>query len=231
MKCLIVDDEALAQDVIEAHIARTDFLEVAGKCNNALQAFAALNREPIDLMFLDIKMPEMTGLEFIRTLRNPPSIIITTAYHEHALEGFELNVVDYLLKPISYERFLKAVSKIKPPANAWNESAAATPDPFYVRSERKLVRINPLEILYIESLKNYLCIYTATQKVIVLSTMQHIEEQLSVYPFLYRIHKSFIVNKHVIAEIDNGLLRLTNGTEVPLGGLYKDAFLEAMKIL
>jgi DNA-binding LytR/AlgR family response regulator len=232
MKCLIVDDEALAREVIESHMAKVDFLQLAGKCSNALQAFAALNKEHIDLMFLDIKMPEMTGLEFIRTLKDPPKIIITTAYHEYALEGFELNVADYLLKPISFDRFLKAVNKIKTSVEKIVENKATQqPEPFYVRSERKLVKINPPEIIYIESLKNYLCIYTTTQKVTVLSTMQHLEEQLKAYPFLYRVHKSFFVNKHFINEIDNGLLRLNSGNEIPLGASYKDAFLDAMKIL
>jgi DNA-binding LytR/AlgR family response regulator len=233
MKCLIVDDEALARDVIETYIEKVDFLRLAGKCSNALQAFSALNKQEIDLMFLDIKMPEMTGLEFIRTLKAPPKIIITTAYHEYALDGFELDVVDYLLKPISFERFLKAVHKVKMPQEqlpAYN-NVMPPPEAFYVRSDRKLVKINPAEVIFIESLKNYLCIYTATQKVIVLSTMQYLEEQLRAYPFILRVHKSFLVNKNYISEIDNGILRMSSGNEIPLGGLYKDSFLEAMKIL
>jgi DNA-binding LytR/AlgR family response regulator len=233
MKCLIVDDEALARDVIETYIEKVDFLELIGKCNNALQAFSALNKQPIDLMFLDIKMPEMTGLEFIRTLKTPPKIIITTAFHEYALDGFELDVVDYLLKPIPFERFLRAVHKVKAPQEQLPGTTheMLQPESFYVRSDRKLVKINPTEIIFIESLKNYLSIYTGTQKVIVLSTMQYLEEKLKHYSFIHRVHKSFLVNKNFISEIDNGILRMSSGNEIPLGGLYKDSFLEAMKIL
>lgn len=233
MKCLIVDDEMLARDVIENYIERVDFLRLAGKCSNALQAFSELNKQHIDLMFLDIKMPEMTGLEFIRTLKAPPKIIITTAFHEYALDGFELDVVDYLLKPISFERFLKAVHKVKMPQDPLPAYAPEKlpHEAFYVRSDRKLIKINPTEIIFIESLKNYLCIHTGTQKVIVLSTMQYLEEQLKEYPSIFRVHKSFLVNKNFITEIDNGILKMSSGNEIPLGGLYKDAFLEAMKIL
>ena len=184
-------------------------------------------------MFLDIKMPEMTGLELLRTLKHPPKVIITTAFHEYALDGFELDVVDYLLKPVSFSRFLKAINKIKidkEPA-VEKKSDSTIPEAFYVRSDRKLVKINPSEIIYIESLKNYLCIYTATQKVIVHSTMVYLEEQLKAFTFIYRVHKSFLINKHFIKEIDNGILKMNSGSEIPLGGLYKDAFLEEMRIL
>lgn len=236
MNCLIVDDEVLAQDVIETYIDRVDFLTLTGKCNNAFQAFAALCKEPIDLMFLDIKMPEMTGLELIKTLKNPPKIIITTAFHEYALEGYELDITDYLLKPISFERFLKAVQKVE---SAYTTTAKELPtqvitagaDEFYVKSDRKLIRINPADIIYIEGLKNYLCIYTTFQKVVVLSTMVNIENELKRFPFIHRVHKSFLVNKHFIKEMDNSILHLTTGSEIPLGALYKDAFLNSMRIL
>lgn len=230
MRCLIVDDELLAREVIESYIHKVDFLELAGQSSSALQAFAMLNKEAIDLMFLDIQMPEMTGLEFLRTLKHPPKVIMTTAYHEYALDGFELEVVDYLLKPISFERFLKAVNKARPKEPATQPADLAV-EPFYVRSDRKLVKIDPREILFIESLKNYLCIYLPEQKVIVHSTMVYMEEQLRMAPFIHRVHKSFLVNKHFIREIDNGILKLSSGHEVPLGGLYKDAFLDMMRIL
>ncbi|RQO31487.1 DNA-binding response regulator [Taibaiella sp. KBW10] len=229
MKCLIVDDELLAQEVIESYIAKVDSLVLVGKCSSALQAFAALNKETVDLMFMDIKMPEMTGLEFLRTLKQTPKVIITTAFHEYALDGFELDVVDYLLKPIPFNRFLKAVNKVKPnvainPENRQENS-------FYVRSDRKLIKVNPEEIIFIEALKNYLCIYMPHQKVMVHSTMLYMEEQLANFPFIHRVHKSFLVNKHFIKEIDNGILKLSSGAEIPLGGLYKDAFLDMMRIL
>ena len=233
MKCLIVDDELLAREVIQSYIQQVDTLELAGSCSNAIQAFAALNREQVDLMFLDIKMPEMTGLEFLRTLKHPPRVILTTAYHEYALEGFELDVIDYLLKPISFKRFLKAVDKVKPeqlPAGDRRDEGAQA-DAFYVRSDRKLVKINPREIIYVEALKNYLCICTATQKIIIHSTLVYLEEQLRRFPFIHRVHKSFLVNKDFISEIDNSILKMSSGHEIPLGGLFRDPFLEAMRIL
>lgn len=233
MRCLIVDDEQLAREILERYIGKTDDLQLAGTCNNALQAFAALNRQEVDVMFLDIKMPEMNGLELIRTLNTRPKIIITTAFHEYALDGFELDVVDYLLKPISFDRFLKAVGKaralIETPGGAAVKELHS--DAFYVRSDRKLVKVKASEIIFIEALKNYLSIHTATQKIIVLSTMLHMEEQLKEFSFLHRIHKSFLVNKQFITEIDNGIVRMNTGSEIPLGGLYRDAFLNAMRIL
>lgn len=233
MKCLIVDDESLAREVIESYIARVDSLELAGQCSNAIQAFAALNKEQVDLMFLDIKMPEMTGLEFLRVLKHPPKVIITTAFHEYAIDGFELDVVDYLLKPVSFKRFLKAIDKVNPGTSATPapQVTVQPPEAFYVRSDRKLVKVNPAEIVYIEALKNYLCICTLNQKIIVHSTMVYLEEQLREFPFIHRVHKSFLVNKHFISEIDNGILKLSTGNEIPLGGLFRDAFLEAMRIL
>lgn len=233
MKCLIVDDEMLAREVIQSYIQQVDTLQLAGSCSNAIQAFAALNREPVDLMFLDIKMPEMTGLEFLRTLKHPPKVILTTAYHEYALEGFELDVVDYLLKPISFKRFLKAIDKVKPEqaASSAHRDDGGQADAFYVRSDRKLVKINPREIIYVEALKNYLCICTTSQKIIIHSTLVYLEEQLRRFPFIHRVHKSFLVNKDFINEIDNGILKMSSGHEIPLGGLFRDPFLEAMRIL
>jgi DNA-binding LytR/AlgR family response regulator len=235
MNCIIVDDELLAQEVIEYYVNKVDFLQLVGKYSNAIQVFAALNKEPkIDLIFLDIKMPEMTGLEFIKTIKNPPKIILTTAFHEYALEGFELDVVDYLLKPISLERFIKAIEKAKslhdsiiPTANLQEKHN----EPFYVKSDRKLVKVNPSEIIYIEGMKNYICINTTNQKIIVHNTMSSIEEELKSYPDILRIHKSFFVNKNYIKEIEGSLIKLSSGVEIPLGGIYKDDFMCAMRIV
>lgn len=235
MNCIIVDDELLAQEVIEFYVNKVDFLQLVGKYNNAIQVFTALNKEPkIDLVFLDIKMPEMTGLEFIRTIKNPPKIILTTAFHEYALEGFELDVVDYLLKPISFERFIKAVGKAKNLHEPLTNSSARpekTSNEFYVKSDRKLVKVNPSEIIYIEGMKNYLSINTINQKIIVHNTMSNIEEELKPHPDILRIHKSFFVNKNYIKEIDNNLVILTNSISIPLGGLYKEQFMKTMRIV
>ncbi|HTN18746.1 MAG TPA: LytTR family DNA-binding domain-containing protein [Chitinophagaceae bacterium] len=234
MNCLIVDDESLAREVIELYINKVDFLNFAGSCGNALQAFAVLSKQSVDLMFLDIKMPEMSGFELLRTLQNPPRVIVTTAFHQYALEGFELDVVDYLMKPISFERFLKAVSKVAPPAIAQaagphNRAAIATD--LFVKTDRKLVRLKPEEIIFIEGLKNYLCIHLAGQKLIVHSTMGNMEAELKSFPEICRVHKSFLVNKNHITEISQSVLKMAGGTEIPLGNLYRDSFLNSMRIV
>lgn len=235
MNCIIVDDELLAQEILEFYVNKVDFLQLVGKYSNAIQVFAALNKEPkIDLIFLDIKMPEMTGLEFIKTIKNPPKIILTTAFHEYALEGYELDVVDYLLKPISFERFIKAIGKAKN-LHAPHTNSSHQPDKeskeFYVKSDRKLVKVSPSEITYIEGMKNYLSINTINQKIIVHNTMSNIEEELKPHPDILRIHKSFFVNKNYIKEIDNNLVILTNSISIPLGGLYKEQFMKRMRIV
>lgn len=235
MNCLIVDDEPLAQDVIEHYIAKTDFLQLTGKCNTALQAFSMLNKEKIDLMFLDIQMPEINGLELLKTLKHPPKVILTTAYTEYALDGYELDVVDYLLKPISFERFLKAVNKLAAHTNteAAITNTKATNDSskeIFVKSDGKYIRIDPADILYIEGLKNYLVIYTTQKKVIVHSTMKNIEDELNPFRHFIRVHKSYIINRHFILEIEGNMIKLGNAV-VPVGGSYKDELMRLVGIL
>jgi DNA-binding LytR/AlgR family response regulator len=232
MNCLIVDDELLAQDVLALYISRLDFLTLSGRCNNALQAFAALNQTPVDLLFLDIKMPEMNGLDLLKNLKHPPKVILTTAYDTYALEGYELDVVDYLLKPIRFERFLKAIQKVQQPATAPAAQQPPLPvdEPFYVRSDRKLVRIDPGEVLYVESLKNYLAIHTPGQKVIVYATLSQIGEELQRNPCFVQVHKSFIVNTRFVAEVRNSMILLKDHTELPVGNHYRDALLQALRI-
>lgn len=234
MNCLIVDDELLAQDVLEHYVSKIDSLTLIGKCRNAIEAFAALNRSDIDLIFLDIKMPEINGLDFIKALKNPPRIILTTAFSEYALDGYDLDVVDYLLKPVSFERFLKAVNKVQQSmAEPSSERINAIPadDGFFVKSDRKLIKINPSDILYIESQKNYLVIYTLHQKVMTYSTLNNMETELKNYNHLIRVHKSFIVNKNFITQLDNNIVLLQNSASIPLGASYRELFLEHMRII
>lgn len=231
MTCLIIDDEILAQDVIEHYISRTDTLQLAGKCSNALQAFSLLSKQTVDLIFLDIQMPEISGLEFIKVLKNPPRIILTTAYTEYALDSYELNVVDYLLKPISFERFLKAVDKVQAllqPQVA--EAAGPAEQTFFVKSEGKLIRLDTAEILYVEGLRNYLLIHTATKKIIVHSTMSNMEEELASFRSFVRIHKSYLVNKNFIREISGNMVRI-HQAELPIGGVYKTELLQLLKVI
>jgi len=237
MRCLIVDDEPLAQDVIEHYISGTEGLELVGKCTNAVQAFAVLNKEPVDLMFLDIQMPELSGLDFIRTLRQLPMIILTTAYSEYAVQGYELDVVDYLLKPISLERFLKAVGKARdlkrplPSAAPVHEPATQVQqDSIFIRSEGKYIQLDPRDILFIEGLKNYLIIHTTQKKIITHSTMKSMEEDLSAFPFFIRIHKSYLINRRFITEIEGNMVKLDKQT-VPVGGIYKDELMRSLKLI
>lgn len=233
MNCLIVDDELLAQEVIELYLSRIEGMVLVGKCNNAIEAFAALNRYPVDLMFLDIKMPEISGLDFIRSLKHPPKIILTTAFTEYALEGYELDVSDYLLKPVSFDRFIKAVDKVRRVQDNVTPTTIlpAEADSFYVKSDRKLVKVIPSEIIYIESQKNYLYIHTTEQKIMTYSTLNNMEESLNRYNYLLRVHKSYMINKNQIRQIDNGIIILKTDAEVPLGASYRDDFMAQMHIL
>lgn len=231
MKCLVVDDEMLAREVIEHHIRKIEALQLAGSYGSALQAFAHLSRETVDLIFLDIKMPEINGLEFIRTIKSQPKIILTTAFHEYALEGFELDVADYLLKPVSFERFARAVAKVQTAIIPAGTSVTPAAGEFYVKSDRKLIRVEPQEIIYIEGMKNYLSIHTSTQKIIVHNTMGHIEAELASCRDILRVHKSFLVNRNFIRELDGNMIKLSTGMEVPLGGMYREPFLNAMRII
>lgn len=231
MTCLIVDDEILAQDVIEHYISRVGSLELVGKCSNALEAFALLSKQEVDLVFLDIQMPEISGLEFIRLLKHPPRIILTTAYTEYALDSYELNVVDYLLKPVSFERFLKAIDKVSAlmPASV-TETTNVPEQDIFVKSDGKLVRIHTADIRYIEGLKNYLLIHIAGKKIIVHGTMGNMEEELKAFRHFVRIHKSYIVNKNYIVEIAGNMVR-TESTELPIGGVYKNELLKILKVI
>ena len=235
MNCLIVDDEALAREVLEYYIQKVPQLTLKASCQNALQAFSMLSKEPVDLMFLDIRMPELSGLDFVKTLKQPPRIIITTAYPEHALEGYELNVADYLLKPISFDRFLKAVDKVLKPQEPSATTVTApisTPEPFYIKTDKKLVRLQADEIVAIEGLRNYVVVHTINQqKHIVHGTLTHMESELQAYPFIVRVHKSFLINRNCIAAVTGNIITLSHNREVPLGQSYRDDFLKQIRVL
>lgn len=232
IKCLIVDDEPLAIRLIEKHIAKIDDLEVVATCNNALKAFEILNSQQIDLLFLDIKMPSITGIEFLRNLKNPPKTILTTAYRDYALEGYDLGVVDYLLKPVTLERFLKAIDKFlgenaKPAAI---ERKTVEDEFILVKSGIKNYKINVKDILYIESLKDYIKINTVDSKSITSKyKIGDIEQELDEKQFL-RIHRSFIINSSKITAFTINEIEI-NGIEIPIGASYKDNVLNYLNEL
>jgi len=218
--CLIVDDEPLAADVIESFVSKMPHLQLSGKVNSATEALAVLKTGKVDIMFLDIQMPEMTGLEFLKTLRNPPLVIFTTAYPNYALESYEIDAADYLLKPVSFDRFVKAVNKaeerMKAPA-----PEGETPDYIFVKADGKLVRINIQDICYVEGLKDYVIIHTMQNKVVTHNTMKNIEALLLSDDNFIRIHRSYIINLRFVKEIEGNSFRVKDQL-LTIGTTFKD---------
>jgi len=246
LNCLIVDDEPLAQEVLAAHIARIPSLNLVQQSSNAMEAFEALHKNTIDLIFLDINMPVVSGLNFLRSLKDPPAVILTTAYTEYALEGYELDVVDYLLKPVPFDRFLKAVKKAA--AQLSHNGKAIPPIPedtslplgqphspvqvntqeknyFFIKADGKLIKVNYADIRYIEGMKDYLKIHTTTQTIVTHHTMKAMEEQLPSNRFM-RVHKSYIIALNAIKAIEGNIIHLDmDKAEIPLGNSFRDALL------
>lgn len=229
---MIVDDEPLALDILETFIGQIPSLELVKRCQNAIEAFDALKTHEIDLMFLDIQMPQLTGIDFLKSLKNPPLVIFTTAYANYAIEGYELNVTDYLLKPISLERFMKAVNKAQnqfelqhkeTPAVAPVSTEADPSEFIFVKSDKKLIKIKYDEINYIEGLKDYVIIRTVTGRVITLQTMKSLEEKLPTNLFK-RIHRSYIVALDKIDAIVGNMVEI-NKKHLPIGKNYRDELL------
>jgi DNA-binding LytR/AlgR family response regulator len=224
-KVLIVDDEPPAREVLKRYIQKMPVLQLAGECGNALQVIPFLHTTPVDIIFLDIRMPQLNGMELVSTLTNPPKIIFTTAYAEHALESYDLQATDYLLKPIQFERFVKAVNKAIPTAPLFTNtapvfSAETKPDNFlYFRSDRKMVKVILSDVLYIESLKDYVKINTISGQVITKYSMAALEAMLPIPDFL-RVHRSFIVSVKKIQSYTSAHIQLGN-TEIPIGKLYQ----------
>jgi two-component system LytT family response regulator len=232
IRCLIVDDEPLAVRLIEKHLAKIEGFEVVATCNNALKAFEILSMQPVDLMFLDIKMPNMSGIEFLKNLKNPPKTILTTAYRDFAMESYDIGVVDYLLKPITFERFFKAINKFRE-GHIENRIAVPepNPDPFVIlKSGLKSYNINTGEVLFIESLKDYIKIYIVNDKPIVFKyKISDIELDLKGRPFL-RIHRSFLIGTNHIAAFTNNEIELKGiVSPIPIGASYKEEVLEFMQ--
>jgi len=223
LKCLLVDDEPPALKILSTYLDNMDNLELVGVCANALEAMQMLKEHPVDVLFLDIKMPRLLGTEFIRTLRNPPRVIFTTAHKDYALEGFELDAVDYLLKPFSFERFLRAVNKLTSGNDQPVPEAATGPamEAFlYFRVDRKMVKVELKDIRYIESLKDYSRIICVGDKpLMVKKPISSIEQMLPADRFL-RIHRSFIVAIDKITAFTQNDIEI-GAQEIPIGKLYR----------
>jgi DNA-binding LytR/AlgR family response regulator len=224
IKCIIVEDETLAQEVIQSHLKQFDQLELVGTYRNALEATAALRNEEVDLMFLDIRLPGMTGLNMLRTLPDPPLVVLTTAYAEYALESYEFNVIDYLLKPISFERFSRAINKIlngRLFAQPVKEPGRTEVDHIFIRSNSKFFKVNFPEIIYIQAMKDYLKIHTGEYTLVTHQTMNELEKILPPRLFI-RVHKSYIVALSHIRTIYGNSIELGK-TVIPIGINYKEA--------
>ena len=223
-RALIVDDEELARQLIASYLKRIQTIEVVGSCKNAVEALTILNRQPVDLLFLDIQMPGITGVEMIRTLVDPPAIILTTAYSEYALEGFELDVTDYLLKPFSFERFSRAINKARVRLNNRNQPSptiqAESSNHLMVRADHKIHRIPYESILYIKSMQEYVAYYLTSGRIVALGSLKQLEGLLPPHQFL-RVHKSYIIAINNVKSLEGNLLHLED-QKIPVGASYRE---------
>ena len=232
IKCLIVDDEPPAREILTRYIDHVPTLQLAGECSNAIQAMSFLQNHPVDLLFLDIRMPQLNGNDLLRIIKNPPKVIFTTAYKEYALEGYDLDVVDYLLKPIQFERFLKAVHKatqeVTPPEPAHHSSEKSQDAFVYFRADRKMIKVLLKDILYIESMKDYVKVFTKHQVIITKQSITSVQSMLPGHLFI-RTHRSFIVATHSIKSFTNELIEIGNA-EIPIGKLFRNEVLKTIRV-
>jgi two-component system, LytTR family, response regulator len=230
IKCIIVEDEELAQDVIKSHLQKTEGFELMGVFPNAPEALKALQTLEVDVMFLDIRLPGMSGLNFLRTLPDPPLVVLTTAYAEYALESYEFSVIDYLLKPISFERFSRAVNKIvngRLFSPAAKEKDKSPEDHIFIRSNSKFFRVSFSEIIYIEGMKDYLKIHTPDYTLVTHQTMNELEKSLPPRQFI-RVHRSFIIAISYIKAIYGNSVEVGKAT-IPIGISYKELVMGLIK--
>ncbi len=237
IRTLIIDDEPIARSILEGYVAVLPQLQLTGSCANAIEALQLLREQPIDLLLLDIDMPQINGMSLLSSLPAPPKVIFTTAYAEYAVDSYEHNAIDYLLKPIRFERFLTAINKLSNPetkaTSALKEvSQQAAAELIFVKSEGRLIKIDLSEVLFIEGLKDYVAIHMQKGKLVVHSTMKALEERLGSADNFMRIHKSYIVNLKFVTEIDGNVMR-AGSQALSIGNTYRDAVyaaLERMKL-
>lgn len=226
-KCIIVDDEPLARELIESHLSHFDNFELVASFENALKAYAFLESDTIDLMFLDIEMPLLKGNDFLKKLKNPPKVIFTTAYREYALEGYELNVIDYLLKPITFDRFFVSIEKLKQLQNPKIPEKENNENHIFVSYGNKNIKVVFDTILFIESLKDYITIHLENGK------SHHFKQNISAFeklldPNFVRIHRSFIIHTKKLSAYTRNEVEI-NSVEIPIGSSYKETWLNYLK--
>jgi two-component system, LytTR family, response regulator len=232
LNCVIIEDEPLARNLLIDYVKKVPSLNLIEAFSNPLAAMETLRTASIDVLFLDVQMPEITGISLLKILKKRPLVVLTTAYSQYALEGYELDVVDYLLKPITFERFLKAVDKVSQRIDASSpvtqplsiESSSSTPTFIFVKDGTKLVKVKLDEILYIEGLKDYVTIFTTSQKVVTLQRLKSLEEQLPSNKFI-RIHNSYIVSLDAIDVVHKNEVQI-KGNTLPIGDTYRKTFKE-----
>jgi DNA-binding LytR/AlgR family response regulator len=232
IKAIIIDDEPLARDVIKEYARKIPSLTISGECEDAICAHQIIQDKQIDLLFLDINMPKLSGIDFLKTLKNPPLVILTTAYSEYALVGFDLNVIDYLKKPFSFERFCKAYFRVE--ELLLLKQSVSKPDTIekqndfiFVKSDKKNVKVKIGDILYVEGLGDYIKLYMTDKKLVTNLSMKKIENLLPPELF-YRIHKSFIISLDKIESIEGNMVQINN-TKLPIGNLYRQEFMMFIK--
>ncbi|QIH32732.1 response regulator transcription factor [Sphingobacterium sp. DR205] len=229
IRCLLVDDEPLAIQLLQTHLKRMEIFEVTATSSNALKALEIIRNQAIDLMFLDIKMPQLNGIDFLKTLRHPPAVIITTAFREYAVEGYDLDVVDYLLKPITFERFFKAIDRYLRNREIQPQNILPTSkdQAITIRSGGKFHRLEIADILYIESNKDYITIHCSQRKVTTKYRITVIEQELRQFNFL-RIHRSFLININKITAFTVNDVEIVKQV-IPIGTNYKELVQQALK--
>jgi DNA-binding LytR/AlgR family response regulator len=222
IKCIITDDEPIARKGLQGYIDKIDFLELAGVCEDAIQLNSLLKQQPVDLLFLDIEMPYVTGIDFLKNTPQAPKVIFTTAYEQYAIKGYELDVLDYLLKPISFERFLKAANK------AYDYFAGASVNQanyLFIKTDNKLEKVNLHELLFVEAMENYVALYTVDKKLITHSTLKALQEKLPLNQFI-QPHKSYLVNMQCIQSIEGNMLHVAGKYQIPISKYQKEEVME-----
>jgi DNA-binding LytR/AlgR family response regulator len=229
IRCMIVDDEPLAREIIKNHIAATPGLSLMKTCMNAAEAYEGIHQHAIDLIFLDIQMPVITGTEFLRSLRQPPLVIFTTAYHNYAVEGFELNSVDYLLKPITYDRFYQAIEKVRERMRSRViQEPASNVDYIFIKQDSRLIKVPFSNILYIEAEKDFSSVYLPDKRILAGMHLKLFESMLPGHIFV-RVHRSYIINITRINSLNGNVLELDKA-EIPIGANYKENLLKKLGI-
>jgi DNA-binding LytR/AlgR family response regulator len=222
IKCVITDDEPIARKGLQGYIDKIDFLELAGICEDAVQLNSLLKQQPVDLLFLDIEMPYITGIDFLQHTAQPPRVIFTTAYEQYAIKGYELDILDYLLKPISFERFLRAANKAYDHFNTQQNKADSY---LFVKTNSKLEKVNFNELLFVEAMENYVVLHLPGKKLITHATLKGLQEKLPAGIFI-QPHKSYLVNINCIQSIEGNILHIEGQFQVPISKYQKEEIMQ-----